>query len=144
MKLFLSLFSAPNLPPLNEDDLPILPLLKSFDLQIPTIYDINLLSLILRCMPTLREFSFTYIEEYLDPLFIDTFIDGNHWQQILTNRVPYLNQFNFHISFITEKNNTSFDLDWIVDSFRCFLTQYAGWHMAASQWQTFKDSIPCK
>ncbi|CAF3871959.1 unnamed protein product [Rotaria sordida] len=132
----------PNALSINKDDLPIVASLKKFDLQILTQFDIHSLSLILYCMPNLQDINFTFITEYLDldTPYIDVLLNGNIWQQILISHVPYLNTFNIHISLLT--NDGLFDLQSILDSFRCFLTQFDGWHMAISRLETFRYSIP--
>ncbi|CAF1644962.1 unnamed protein product [Rotaria sordida] len=132
----------PNALSINKDDLPIVASLKKFDLQILTQFDIHSLSLILYCMPNLQDINFTFITEYFDTPYIDVLLNGNIWQQILISHVPYLNTFNIHISLLT--NDGLFDLQSILDSFRCFLTQFDGWHMAISRLETFRYSIPYK
>ena len=140
--MFICLFSIPNLPSINEDDLPTILSLKILDLQILTQCDIHSLDFILHCMPNLQEFSLTLITGRLDTSFIDVLLDGNNWQQMLTRRISNLNKFDFHISFLTDQG--LFDLNLILDSFHYFLARYDGWHMAISRWETFKGFIPCK
>ncbi|CAF1462892.1 unnamed protein product [Rotaria sordida] len=132
----------PNALSINKDDLPIVASLKKFDLQILTQFDIHSLSLILYCMPNLQDINFTFITEYIDTPYIHVLLNGNIWQQILISHVPYLNTFNIYISLLT--NDGLFDLQSILDSFRCFLTQFDGWHMAISRLETFRYSIPYK
>ncbi|CAF3743671.1 unnamed protein product [Rotaria sordida] len=140
--MLLFLFSVLNILSINEDDLPTSLLLKSFDLQILTQCDVDSLDIILRCMPNLREFTFTFIVGPLDTPYYNILLDGNNWQQVLTSRVPYLNKFDFHMSFYMFEE--SFNLDLILNSFRCFVTQYDDWHMAISRWKTFQEPISCK
>ncbi|CAF3987268.1 unnamed protein product [Rotaria sordida] len=132
--------NIPNLLSLNEDDLPTIPSLKILDLQIFTEFDIHSLHHILHCIPNLQDFSFTLINEHLDTPFIDDLLDGNNWQQILTRHVSNLNKFNFHMSFLTDEG--LFDLNLVLNSFRCFLTRYDNWHMAISRWEIFEEFIP--
>ncbi|CAF0908414.1 unnamed protein product [Rotaria sordida] len=127
----------PNVQSINEDDLPRVASLKIFDLHILTQCDIHSLGLILHCMPNLREFSFTFIVEHLHTLFIDVLLNGNNWQQILTSHLSHLTKFDIHMSFLTHDGLVNSKL--ILDSFRCFCTQYDGWHMAISRWKTFQD-----
>ncbi|CAF1474791.1 unnamed protein product, partial [Rotaria sordida] len=121
---------------INKNDLPIVASLKKFDLQILTQFDIHSLGLILHCMPNLHEISFTFITKDLNTPFIDVLLNGNIWQQILISHVQYLNKFNIHISLLTDEG--LFDLKSILDSFRCFVTQFDGWHMAISRLETFE------
>ncbi len=111
-------------------------------MQILTECDIHSLGLILHCMPNLREFCFTFFVGHFDTQYFDILLDGNNWQQTLTSHVPYLNKFDFHISFLMVEE--LFDLDWILNSFRYFVVQYDGWHMAISRWKTFRRFRPCK
>jgi hypothetical protein len=104
--------------------------------------DIRSLDLILRCMPNIQEFCFTLMDDYTDTPFIDIILDRDYWQQMLTSRVPYLKKFDFLMSLVMADN--LIDLDWLLDSFRCFVTQYDGWHMAISRWEPFRRDIPCK
>ncbi|CAF3427275.1 unnamed protein product, partial [Rotaria sp. Silwood2] len=138
--MFIFFFSIPNLLSLNEDDLPKIPSLKILDLQIFIEFDIHSLHHILHCIPNLQDFSFSLIIEHLDTPFIDDLLDGNNWQQILIRHVSNLNKFNFHMSFLTDEG--LFDLNLVLNSFRCFLTRYDNWHMAISRWETFEEFIP--
>ena len=110
-------------------------------MQILTHCDVHSLGLILSCMPNLHEFSFTFIMERFAIPFNDVLLDGNIWQNILTIHVPYLNKFDIHISVMREE---LFGLKSILDSFRCFVTQYDGWHMAVSRWETFEKKCKLK
>jgi hypothetical protein len=132
-------FSVSNPLFLNKDDLPIVSSLQTFNLQILTHCDIHSLGLILYCMPNLHELNFTFIMEHRAIPFNDVLLNGNIWQNLLTIHVPHLNKFDIHISLVREE---LFDLKSILDSFRCFITQYDGWHMAASQWKTLHEA--CK
>ncbi|CAF1471388.1 unnamed protein product [Rotaria sordida] len=129
-------FNISNALSINKNDLPIVASLKKFDLQILTQFDIHSLGLILHCMPNLHEISFTFITKDLNTPFIDVLLNGNIWQQILISHVQYLNKFNIHISLLTDEG--LFDLKSILDSFRCFVTQFDGWHMAISRLETFE------
>ncbi|CAF4753646.1 unnamed protein product, partial [Rotaria sp. Silwood2] len=125
-----------------KNDLPTVASLKKFDLQILTKFDIHSLDVILHCMPNLNELIFTFITKISNTPFIDILFNGHIWQQILINHVPYLNKFNIHISVLTDKG--LFDLKSILDSFRCFVTQCDGWHMAVTRLQPFERPIKCK
>ncbi|CAF3211177.1 unnamed protein product [Rotaria sp. Silwood2] len=132
-------FNIPNHLSINKNDLPTVASLKKFDLQILTKFDIHSLDVILHCMPNLNELIFTFITKISNTPFIDILFNGHIWQQILINHVPYLNKFNIHISVLTDKG--LFDLKSILDSFRCFVTQYDGWHMAVTRLQPFERPI---
>lgn len=99
--MYLLLLSVPNLPFINEDGLPKSLLLKSFDLQIVMARcDIDSIGLILRRMPNLHHFRFTLIINRRIPQFMMGLADGQNWHDMLTNHVPYLKKFDFHISFL--------------------------------------------
>ena len=68
--------------------------------------DIHSLGLILHCMPNLQEFSFTLIVERLHTPFIDVFLNGNNWQQMLASHSSYLTKFDIHMSFLTRVANS--------------------------------------
>jgi hypothetical protein len=140
--MFIIFFSNPNVLSINKDKLPRVTSLKIFDLHIFTQCNIHSLARVLHCMPNLQKFSFTFIVEYLHTPFIDVLLNGINWQQMLTSHVPHLIKFDIHISFLT--HNGLLNSKLILDSFRCFLTQYHGWHMAISRWTTFQRSILCK
>ncbi|CAF3338585.1 unnamed protein product [Rotaria sp. Silwood2] len=125
---------VPDLPIIKEDDLPKSTLLKSFDLQIIMARcDIHSIGLILRCMPNLHRFIFTLIgDQNIFPFTMDL-INGQNWYEMLTNHVPYLNKFDFHISGIV--NGESIDLDNILNSFKCFLNLYHDWNMCITRWK---------
>ena len=132
----------PSLPSIDETNLPISSLLKSFDLQVVMARcDIRSIDLILRCMPNIHRFIFTLIVDYHISPFIIDLIDGKNWQEMLTTYVPYLNKLDFHISFVT--NGMPMDLNEILNSFRCFLKQYYQWQMGIKRWKVNPD-LPCK
>ncbi|CAF4897000.1 unnamed protein product [Rotaria sp. Silwood2] len=135
-------FSIPNPLSMNKNDLPRVVSLKKFFLEILTQFDINSLGIILYCMPNLQQISFTFIAEYLDTSFINILFNGNIWQQILINYVPYLKKFDIYISVLTDKG--LFDLKSILDSFRCFVTQYNGWNMSVTRLRAFEKPKKCK
>ncbi|CAF3298577.1 unnamed protein product [Rotaria sp. Silwood2] len=132
--------NVPSLPSINEDDLPKSLLLKKFDLQIVMIRcDIQLIGLILRCMPNLHRFVFTIIvDKNISPFMMDL-INGQNWREMLTCHVPYLNKFDFHMSLLT--NGQPIDLDNILNSFRSFINLYEKWDMCISRWK-FMPYIP--
>lgn len=136
------LLSVPSLPPIDETNLPLSSLLKSFDLQVVMARcDIRSISLILRCMPSLHRFVFTLlVDQNISPFIMDL-INGKNWQVMLTTYVPYLNQFDFHISLITNGEPT--DFNEILDSFRCFSKLYYQWQMAINRWK-INPYLPCK
>ncbi|CAF3710140.1 unnamed protein product [Rotaria sp. Silwood1] len=115
-KMMYFFFSIPNPLSINKYDLPTVASLKKFDLQILTKFDIHSLDVILRCMPNRHEISFTFITKNPNTPLIDILFNGNIWQQILINHVPYLNKFNIHISVLTDKE--LFDLKSVLVSFR--------------------------
>lgn len=140
--MFIIFFSFPNVQSINENNLPRVTSLKIFDLYIFTQCNIHSLACVLHCMPNLQEFSFTFIVEYIHTPSIDVLLNGINWQQLLTSHVPHLIKFDIHISFLT--HNRLLNSKLILDSFRCFLTQYHDWHIAISQWTNFQRFILCK
>jgi hypothetical protein len=135
-------FSVPNLSSINQNDLPILLSLKSFDLQVLTKCDIHSLRLILRCMPNLQEFNLTLFIGLLGRQYFHILLDGNNWQQMVASHVPYLKKFEFHICFFIMPE--PMDIDGILNSFQYFVTQFDGWHMAISRWKIYRGVTPCK
>jgi len=119
-------FSTPT-PPFNvENDLPISPSMISFDLDIETKCDLDLLSLILRCMPNLRGFVLTMItSSFISPFWADV-LNGQHWQQLLTSYVPQLNTFDLFLQVFID-SNLNIDIDAIIHSFDYFTTKYNDW-----------------
>ncbi|CAF5162442.1 unnamed protein product, partial [Rotaria sp. Silwood1] len=78
--IYLFLLDVPNLPFINENDLPLSSLLKSFDLQIiMTRYTIHSIDLILHCMPKLDQFGFIFIVDQNISPFIMNLTDGRNW-----------------------------------------------------------------
>ncbi|CAF1389964.1 unnamed protein product [Adineta steineri] len=134
--------NIPNFPYINEDDLPTISTLQILDLQIFTQCNIHSLNLILHCMPNLQELSLTLVNNHVNQWLIDSFINGNNWQRMLTSHVANLKVFDFHMSFLMD--NRLLDSNVILNSFRYFVTHYNGWHMAISRWITFEDIGPGK
>ncbi|CAF1403818.1 unnamed protein product [Adineta steineri] len=132
--------NIPNFPSINEDDLPAIPILKILNLQIFTQCNIHSLSLILHCMSNLQELSLTLVNNHMNQWLIDSFINGNNWQRMLTGYVANLKVFDFHMSFLMD--NRLLDLNLILNSFRYFVTHYNGWHMGISRWITYEDIGP--
>ncbi|CAF3017485.1 unnamed protein product [Rotaria sp. Silwood2] len=109
--------------------------------------DIQLIGLILRCMPNLHRFVFTIIvDKNISPFMMDL-INGENWREMLTCHVLYLNKFDFHISLLT--NGQPIDLDNILNSFRSFINLYEKWDMCISRWKfmpyiPYLPLFPCK
>ncbi|CAF4518274.1 unnamed protein product [Rotaria sp. Silwood2] len=132
--------NVPHLPFINENDLPLSSLLKSFDLQIVMApCDIYSIGLILHCMPNLYQFVFTLIRDRSLSPFIMDLIDGQNWQEMLTSHVPYLKKFDFHISLL--KYGQPLDFDNIVNSFRCLVNLYHQWDMCISRWEYWPNIL---
>ncbi|CAF3684940.1 unnamed protein product [Rotaria sordida] len=119
-------------PFINENDLPISPQLKCFDLSIFTICDIRSIGYILRCMPNLTHFKFLYGTRTIAHSCADTFVNGYTWQHIFEMYTPFLSKFDFHISF--EKNYPKLDLDFVVNTFQYFVKKFPKWHMIIDRW----------
>jgi len=118
---------------LNDNDLPILPQLMSFDLTISAECDSRSIACILRCMPNLMHFYFLLTIRRMTWSFPGELLDGDVWKQMLEVHVPYLSKFEFHMSI--EKGRPKLDLDIIVNSFEYFVTKYSNWHMIINRWK---------
>ncbi|CAF0820182.1 unnamed protein product [Rotaria sordida] len=102
---------APMLPAAFQDNLPVLPYLKFFDLQTITMCNIDSLSIILRCMPNLRQFIFTITSSKRISRYIRDLLDGYKWQHLFSIRAVI-------------------NMDDIIHSFQYFVEHYDGWHMS--------------
>ncbi|CAF4031151.1 unnamed protein product, partial [Rotaria sordida] len=118
---------------INENDLPILPQMISFDLIVFARCDTRSIGYILRCMPNLKYFIFILGPHKSRRLFPSELIDGHVWQQMLELSVPYLSKFEFHMSVCN--NSPPIDLDIVIDSFEYFVRKYPNWHMVIDQWK---------
>ncbi|CAF4470688.1 unnamed protein product, partial [Rotaria sp. Silwood2] len=128
---------TPILPTAYYNNLPVLPCLEYFDLQTKTMCDIHSLSLILRCMPNLHQFIFTFMSSHEISLYIDDMLDGHQWQQMLTSYVPHLETFDFLIGLFYTR--PILNMDYIVHSFQYFVAHYNGWHMAIEHSRLITD-----
>ncbi|CAF3013411.1 unnamed protein product [Rotaria sp. Silwood2] len=118
---------TPTLPTAFQDNLPVLPYLKFFDLQTTTMCNIDSISVILRCMPNLRQFVFTLTSSKQISRYIHDLLDGYGWQQILTSHASNLKKFDFLIGLFGIR--AFINMDYIVHSFQYFVAHYDGWHM---------------
>ncbi|CAF1446308.1 unnamed protein product [Rotaria sp. Silwood1] len=119
------------IPSINENDLPVLSQAVSLELILFVAWNNYLIAYILRCMPNLRYFFFTfgpYISKHFFPIEL---LDGYVWQEILELYVPYLSKFEFHMSIW--KCYPPTDLDIVIDSFKHFVRKYSNWHMIIDQ-----------
>jgi hypothetical protein len=124
---------VPNdLPPMNENDLPLLSQVTYFELMIGDICDIWSISYILRCMPMLKHFHFFLRVQTLSWPFTNQYLDGYVWQQMFELYLPYLSKFEFEMTVL--KKLSKLDLDLIVDSFDYFVNNYSNWHMIIDRW----------
>ncbi|CAF1363796.1 unnamed protein product [Rotaria sordida] len=123
-------------PSINENDLPILPQLTSFNLTILAICDICSISYILRCMPNLIHFHFVLATRSANWPFPHELLDGCVWQQILEYNVPCLSKFEFHMSIM--KRYPKLNLDNVVNSFEYFSKKYSNWNMIIDRWILFR------
>ncbi|CAF4926457.1 unnamed protein product [Rotaria sp. Silwood1] len=114
-----------------QDYVPVLSSLEFFDLQTTTMCCIDSLSVILRCLPNLRQFIFTLIASEQISHYINDLLDGHHWQRILTNHVPHLKTFDFLIDLLGTQ--ALLNIDYIVHSFQYFVVHYDGWHMTVER-----------
>ncbi|CAF4942249.1 unnamed protein product [Rotaria sp. Silwood1] len=82
--MYLFLLDVPNLPFINENELLLSSSLKSFDLQIVMAQgNIHSIGLILRCMPKLDQFVFTFIVDPNISPFIMDLTDEPNWREIM-------------------------------------------------------------
>ncbi|CAF1415474.1 unnamed protein product, partial [Rotaria sp. Silwood1] len=81
--MYLFLLDVPNLPFINENELLLSSSLKSFDLQIVMAQgNIHSIGLILRCMPKLDQFVFTFIVDPNISPFIMDLTDEPNWREM--------------------------------------------------------------
>ena len=116
------------LPTSYENNPPIVPSIRKFELNIGAICSFDSLDFILHCMPNLRLFSIAVIYKSSMPLCWRNLFDGYQWQQILTNKTPYLNEFDIFI-WINDLDLVS-DVNTTLESFDYFTNKYNDWHVA--------------
>jgi hypothetical protein len=92
-------------------------------------------------MPNLIRFKFIYAMRTADWPFTDDLVNGSAWQKMLEIYVPFLSQFDFHISIL--KKYPKLDLDMVVNSFQYFVEKYSKWQMIIDQW-TPDAAVPSK
>ncbi|CAF1192751.1 unnamed protein product [Rotaria sp. Silwood1] len=119
---------------INNNDLPILTQLISFNLEIYAICDSRSISYILRCMPNLIRFHFILAIRKSEWFYAGELLDGYLWEQMFELYVPCLSKFDFHMSIF--KPLPKLNLDMIVNSFEYFVEKYSNWHMIIDQWTT--------
>jgi hypothetical protein len=120
-------------PSINENDLPILPQVISFDLVIMTRCDSRLIGYILRCMPNLMNFYFHLSLKEPKWQFSDELLDGHVWQDMLECHVPHLSKFEFHMTIL--KKYPRLNLDIVIKSFEYFVKKYPNWNIIIDRWQ---------
>ncbi|CAF4953276.1 unnamed protein product [Rotaria sp. Silwood1] len=121
-----------DLPLTNENDLPILSQLTSFDLTLTAMFDIWSISHILCCMPNLKYFYFHLIPPSAHWPFTDQYVDGYVWKKMFELHLPCLSKFQFHMTII--KRLPKINLDFVVTSFNYFVNKYSNWHMIVDRW----------
>ncbi|CAF3431311.1 unnamed protein product [Rotaria sp. Silwood2] len=99
-------------PSINENDLPILPHVISFDLEILARCDSRSIGYILRCMPNLMYFYFLLVTRKAAWPFPGELLDGHVWQEIL-------------------------NLDIVVNSFEYFVKKYFNWNIIIDRWKFY-------
>ncbi|CAF3938525.1 unnamed protein product [Adineta steineri] len=127
------------IPSVDEDDLPVLSHVISFELTFYVAWNTASISYLLRCMHNLKYFIFMfgpYKSKYLFPVDL---IDGYVWQEMLELYVPYLLKFEFHMSIWKYSPRT--DLNIVINSFKYFVNKYSNWHMIIDQW-SLQSSTP--
>jgi hypothetical protein len=121
------------MPFVNENDIPVLSQVISFELSLFASWNNHSIAYILRCMPNLKYFCFIYAPYALNQCFSMELIDGYVWQEMLELHVPNLSNFEFHMSIW--KCYPPIDLNIVVDSFEHFVTKYSNWHMVIDQFR---------
>ncbi|CAF3662946.1 unnamed protein product [Rotaria sp. Silwood1] len=84
-------------------------------------------------MPNLRQFIITMMNSSLISLSWNHLLNGQNWQQLLTNHVPHLDVFNLLLTVIIDPLSLLLDMDNIIHSFDFFSTKYDDWHVAIGQ-----------
>ncbi|CAF3905482.1 unnamed protein product [Rotaria sordida] len=120
-------------PLTNENDLPILSQLTSFELSLDAIFDIWLISYILRCMPILKHFYFHLMPQKSLWPFTDQYLDGNVWKEMFEQYLPCLSKFEFYM--VVLKRLPKLDLNFVVESFNYFVNKYSNWDMIIDRWK---------
>ncbi|CAF3907479.1 unnamed protein product [Rotaria sp. Silwood2] len=132
MRFRLGLFSIQT-SSINDNDLPIVTQLISFDLEIYAKCDSRSISYILRYMPNLIRFHFVLAVGKVEWPYVAELLDGYVWKQMLELYVPCLSKFKFHMSIF--KPLPELNLDIIGNSFAYFVEKYSNWHMIIDQWR---------
>lgn len=129
------LFSISNaIESVNEENLPTLLQMKSFNLSVFNYCDRYFIDRILHCMPNLRYFYFTLHSTCADNSFSDELVDGCVWKPILEDNVPCLSKFEFDLLIATKTLELSSHM--IVNSFVYFVRKYSNWHMVINRWKS--------
>jgi len=106
----------------------------SFDLIIPAFCDAGVIYSMLRCMPNLRYFYFTFLTNS-NWMFPGELVDGLVWKRMLELYVPSLLKFEFHMLIATQ--TLGLNLHTIVNSFVCCVRKYSNWHMIIDRWKSY-------
>jgi hypothetical protein len=118
----------------NEENLPTLLQMKSFDLSIFGYCDSHTIDCILHCMPNLRYFYFTLHSINSNSWFSEELVDGSVWKRILEHNVPCLSKFEFDPLIATKTLELSSRM--IVNSFVYYVRKYSNWHMVINRWKS--------
>jgi hypothetical protein len=118
----------------NEENLPMLLQMKSFDLSIFGYCDSYFIDDILHCIPNLRYFYFTLHSINSNNSFSDELVDGSVWKEILEHNVPCLSKFEFDLLIATKTLELSSHM--IVNLFVYFVTKFSNWHMVINRWKS--------
>jgi len=118
----------------NEENLPTLLQMKSFDLSIFGYCNSYFIDNILHCMPNLRYFYFNVHSMNSNYFFSDELVDSSVWKRILEHNVPCLSKFEFDLLIATKTLQLSSHM--IVNSFVYFVRKYSNWHMIINRWKS--------
>ncbi|CAF1401717.1 unnamed protein product [Rotaria sordida] len=120
---------------INENDLPILPHVISFDFEILARCDSRSIGYILRSMPNLMYFYFLLTIEKGAWPFSGELLDGHAWQEMLESYVPHLSKFEFHMAIAKKYPRLNFDI--VVNSFEYFVKKYFNWNITIDRWKFY-------
>lgn len=114
-------------PSFDENDLPISQQVIYLNLMVFVRCDKRSISYILRCLPNLKYFYFTFGIRNVSWPFPDELVNGYVWQEMTDCYVPHLLKFEFFMTIRTVYQ--SLDLDMIVNSFESSVKKYSKWNM---------------
>ncbi|CAF4486362.1 unnamed protein product [Rotaria sp. Silwood2] len=122
-------------PSINDNNLPMLLQVISFDLKILAKCDSRSIASILHCMPNLVHFCFALEVRLATWPFPGELLNGYMWREMIERYVRYLSKFEFDMSI--RKTQPRLDLDIVVNSFEYFVQKYSNWNMIIERWNFY-------